>query len=99
VVNSAGGNLLGVQQPRDSSDDIFERVSPGAKTQLGSRNLGGALLTPDGDLSDLRGLEHTFQESATVGLMGVCEQKSALEVNSPLGRKTDGKIHGILVVS
>jgi hypothetical protein len=31
--------------------------------------------------------------------VGLREQETALQVNSPLSRKTDGKIHGRLVVS
>jgi len=71
VMSWAGANLTGVQQHRDPIDDLFQRVSPGAEPQLRSRNLAGTLLTPDRDLGDLGGLEYAFQESATVGIMGL----------------------------
>jgi len=70
-MNSAGANLPGVQQHRDPIDDLFERVSSGAKSQLRSRNLTGTLLTPDRDLGDLRSLEYAFQESATLRIVGL----------------------------
>jgi len=70
-MNSPGANLTRVQQHRDPLDDLFQRVGPGAKLQLRSRNLAGTLLTPDRDLGDLRGLEYAFQESATVGIKGL----------------------------
>jgi len=70
-MNSAGANLTGIQQHRDPIDDLFQGVSPGAKPELRSRNFTGTLLALDRDLGDLRGLEYAFQESATIGIVGL----------------------------
>ena len=86
--------LAGTQRVFDAFDHLLERVGSGTKTQLGARDLARTGLTADRDLGDLGCLEYAFDELTAVAFVRVREQEAAFEVNSPLGWKTDGKIHG-----
>ena len=74
-------------------------MSPGTVAQFCSRNFTGPLLTLDCDLSDFRGLKHSFQKPAAFRIMRLGEEEATLEVNSSLVWKTDGKIHELLSFS
>ena len=51
-------------------------------------------MTADRDLGDLGRLEDALDELTAVAFARLREQEATLQVNSSLGRKTDGKIHG-----
>jgi hypothetical protein len=99
MMNAVGGALAGAQRVFDAFNNLFERVSSRTKPQLGARNVTRARKTADGDLSDLGCLENPFDELTAIELVRLREQEAALQVNSSLGWKTDGEVHGCSLVS
>jgi hypothetical protein len=99
LMNAAGRTLTGAQRVFDAFNHLLERECSRAEFQLGTWNVARALLTPDGDLSDLGCLKDAFNELTAVAFARLREQEAAFQVNSSLGWKTDGEVHGCSLVS
>jgi hypothetical protein len=69
-------------------------VCPRTETELRAGNLARVSRTADRDLSDLGRLEYSFDKLAAIPFAGLRKQEAALQVNSSLGWKTDGEVHG-----
>ena len=86
--------LRGFSESLMRSTTCSRRVRPRTETELRAGNLAGVGRTADRDMSDLGRLEDAFDELPAIPFTGLREQEATLQVNSSLGWKPDGKVHG-----
>ena len=94
LMSAMGRSLAGIERVFDALDHLLEGVRPRAETELGAGNLAGVGRTADRDMGDLGGLEDALDELTAIPFARLREQEAALQVDSSLGWKTDGKVHG-----